>query len=124
MIHVCAQRCSGLPLHERTNVSPVSKKSLSVPSPCEVVVAIEKYDCDAERLRSSERFSRSITPRGRRQARRRRVHRVPDTDQNSSKVGMAIKFFARNVELLILQVIYNIYNAKVLIILKIKLIPT
>lgn len=76
-------RCGGLPLHERTNVSPVSKKSLSVPSPCEVVVATEKYDCDAERLRSSERFSRSITPRGRRQARRRRVHRVPD--QNSSK---------------------------------------
>ncbi|EZA59110.1 hypothetical protein X777_15751 [Ooceraea biroi] len=78
-------RCSGLPLHERTNVSPVLKKSSSVPSPCEVVVATEKYDCDAERLRSSERFSRSITPRGRRQARRRRVHRVPDTDQNSSK---------------------------------------
>ncbi|XP_036143123.1 protein FAM13A isoform X2 [Monomorium pharaonis] len=78
-------RCSGLPLHERTNVSPVSKKSSSVPSPCEVVVATEKYDCDAERLRNSERFSRSITPRGRRQARRRRVHRVPDIDQSSSK---------------------------------------
>lgn len=78
-------RCGGLPLHERTNVSPVSKKSSSVPSPCEVVVATEKYDCDAERLRNSERFSRSITPRGRRQARRRRVHRVQDTDQSSSK---------------------------------------
>ncbi|XP_032671195.1 protein FAM13A [Odontomachus brunneus] len=78
-------RCGGLPLHERTNVSPVSKKSSSVPSPCEVVVATEKYDCDAERLRSSERFSRSITPRGRRQARKRRVHRVPDVDPSSSK---------------------------------------
>lgn len=76
-----------MPLHERTNVSPVSKKSSSVPSPCEVVVATEKYDCDAERLRSSERFSRSITPRGRRQARKRRVHRVPDADPSSSKVG-------------------------------------
>ncbi|XP_025154132.1 protein FAM13A isoform X2 [Harpegnathos saltator] len=78
-------RCGGLPLHERTNVSPVSKKASSVPSPCEVVVATEKYDCDAERLRSSERFSRSITPRGRRQARKRRVHRVPDADPSSSK---------------------------------------
>ncbi|XP_025991987.1 protein FAM13A isoform X3 [Solenopsis invicta] len=78
-------RCGGLPLHERTNVSPVSKKSSSVPTPCEVVVATEKYDCDAERLRNSERFSRSITPRGRRQARRRRVHRVTDTDQNSKE---------------------------------------
>jgi hypothetical protein len=85
-----AQRCSGLPLYERTNVSPVSKKSSSVPSPCDVVVATEKYDCDAERLRSSERFSRSVTPRGRRQARRRRVHRITDADQNSSKVNMTI----------------------------------
>lgn len=81
------QRCGGLPLHERTNVSPVSKKSSSVPSPCEVVVATEKFDCDAEKLRNSERFSRSLTPRGRRQARRRRVHRIPDTDQSSSKVN-------------------------------------
>nr|KAF7427000.1 hypothetical protein H0235_006694 [Vespula pensylvanica] len=78
-------RCGGLPLHERTNVSPVSKKPSPVPSPCEAVLATERFECDAERLRNSERFSRSITPRGRRQARRRRIHRVPDSDQSSSK---------------------------------------
>lgn len=78
-------RCGGLPLHERTNVSPVSKKPSPVPSPCEAVLATERFECDAERLRNSERFSRSITPRGRRQARRRRIHKVPDTDQSSSK---------------------------------------
>ncbi|XP_066601313.1 protein FAM13A [Prorops nasuta] len=78
-------RCATLPLHERTNVSPVSKKSLPVPSTCEVVVATERFEYDAERLRSSERFSRSITPRGRRQGRIRRVHKLLESDQNSSK---------------------------------------
>ncbi|XP_076247200.1 protein FAM13A [Calliopsis andreniformis] len=77
-------RCGGLPLHERTNVSPISKKASSVPSPCETALETEKFECDAERLRSSERFSRSITPRGRRQARRRRVHKIADAE-NSSK---------------------------------------
>lgn len=64
----------------------MSKKPSPVPSPCEAVLATERFECDAERLRNSERFSRSITPRGRRQARRRRIHRVPDSDQSSSKV--------------------------------------
>ncbi|XP_015609193.1 protein FAM13A [Cephus cinctus] len=78
-------RCAGFPLHERTNVSPVSNKPSPVPSPCDAVLASERFECDAERLRSSERFSRSVTPRGRRQARRRKVHRGSDVDQNSSK---------------------------------------
>lgn len=77
-------RCGSLPLHERTNVSPVSKKTPPISSPCETVLETEKFECDAERLRSSERFSRSITPRGRRQARRKRVHKVADAE-NSSK---------------------------------------
>lgn len=81
----CPQRCGSLPLHERTNVSPVSKKTPPISSPCEIVAETEKFECDAEKLRSSERFSRSITPRGRRQARRRRVHKVADAE-NSSKV--------------------------------------
>ncbi|XP_054013995.1 protein FAM13A isoform X1 [Hylaeus anthracinus] len=71
-------RCGGLPLHERTNVSPISKKVPSFPSPCETALETEKFECDAEKLRSSERFSRSITPRGRKQARRRRVHKIAD----------------------------------------------
>ncbi|XP_046490393.1 protein FAM13A [Neodiprion pinetum] len=78
-------RCAGLPLHERTNISPVSNKPSPVPSPCDVVLAAERFECDAERLRSSERFSRSVTPRGRRQARRRRIHGEKDGDQGSSK---------------------------------------
>lgn len=78
-------RCGGLPLHERTNVSPVSKKTPPVSSPCETALVNEKFECDAERLRSSERFSRSITPRGRRQARRRRVHRVRDPESSSKE---------------------------------------
>ncbi|XP_076229031.1 protein FAM13A [Nomia melanderi] len=78
-------RCGGLPLHERTNVSPISKKTSSFPSPCETTaLETEKFERDAEKLRSSERFSRSITPRGRRQARRRRVHKIVDAE-NSSK---------------------------------------
>ncbi|XP_033193403.1 protein FAM13A [Bombus vancouverensis nearcticus] len=77
-------RCGSLPLHERTNVSPVSKKTPPTSSPCETALETEKFECDAEKLRSSERFSRSITPRGRRQARRRRVHKVTDAE-NSSK---------------------------------------
>ncbi|KAF3430136.1 hypothetical protein E2986_13111 [Frieseomelitta varia] len=77
-------RCGSLPLHERTNVSPVSKKTPPISSPCETVLETEKFECDAEKLRSSERFSRSITPRGRRQARRKRVHKVADAE-NSSK---------------------------------------
>ncbi|XP_012272613.1 protein FAM13A [Orussus abietinus] len=78
-------RCGGLPLHERTNVSPVFAKPSPVPSPCEAVLAAERFECDAEFLRRSERFSRSITPRGRRQARRRKVHQGPDVDRSSSK---------------------------------------
>ncbi|XP_006625036.1 protein FAM13A, partial [Apis dorsata] len=77
-------RCGSLPLHERTNVSPISKKTPPTSSPCETVLETEKFECDAEKLRSSERFSRSITPRGRRQPRRRRVHKIADTE-NSSK---------------------------------------
>lgn len=72
-------------MHERTNVSPISKKTPPTSSPCETVLETEKFECDAEKLRSSERFSRSITPRGRRQPRRRRVHKIADTE-NSSKV--------------------------------------
>ncbi|XP_076639315.1 protein FAM13B isoform X3 [Colletes latitarsis] len=71
-------RCGGLPLHERTNVSPISKKAPSFPSPCETALETEKFECDAEKLRSSERFSRSITPKGRKQARRRKVHKIAD----------------------------------------------
>ncbi|XP_026670360.1 protein FAM13B isoform X2 [Ceratina calcarata] len=77
-------KCGNLPLHERTNVSPVSKKTPPISSPCETALETEKFECDAEKLRSSERFSRSITPRGRRQARRRRVHKIADAE-NSSK---------------------------------------
>lgn len=77
-------RCGSLPLHERTNVSPISKKTPPTSSPCETVLETEKFECDAEKIRSSERFSRSITPRGRRQPRRRRVHKIVDTE-NSSK---------------------------------------
>ncbi|KOC70759.1 Protein FAM13A [Habropoda laboriosa] len=78
-------RCGSLPLHERTNVSPVSKKTPPILSPCETALETEKFECDAEKLRSSERFSRSITPRGRRQARRRRVHKVADTESSSKE---------------------------------------
>ncbi|XP_029045639.1 protein FAM13B isoform X1 [Osmia bicornis bicornis] len=78
-------RCGGLPLHERTNVSPVSKKIPPIPSPCETALETEKFECDAEKLRSSERFSRSITPRGRRQARRRRVHKTTDAESSSKE---------------------------------------
>ncbi|XP_076684997.1 protein FAM13B isoform X2 [Andrena cerasifolii] len=78
-------RCGGLPLHERTNVSPISRKVPPVPSLCETTLETEKFECDAEILRSSERFSRSITPRGRRQARRRRVHKVVDTESSSKE---------------------------------------
>ncbi|XP_076753209.1 protein FAM13B isoform X2 [Xylocopa sonorina] len=77
-------RCGNLPLHERTNVSPVLKRTPPVSSPCETDLETEKFECDAEKLRSSERFSRSITPRGRRQARRRKVHKIAD-GENSSK---------------------------------------
>lgn len=75
-------------MHERTNVSPISKKTPPTSSPCETVLETEKFECDAEKIRSSERFSRSITPRGRRQPRRRRVHKIVDTE-NSSKVKFA-----------------------------------
>ncbi|XP_012262118.2 protein FAM13B [Athalia rosae] len=78
-------RCASLPLHERTNISPVFHKPSPLPSPCDVVLAAERFECDAERLRRTERFSRSVTPRGRRQARRRRVHIEKDGDQGSSK---------------------------------------
>lgn len=80
-------RCGNFPLHERTNVSPVSKKnSLVASSPCESAVSItEKFECDVERLRNTERFSRSITPRGRRQARRRRIHRTTDPEGSSKE---------------------------------------
>ncbi|XP_043472213.1 protein FAM13A [Leptopilina heterotoma] len=78
-------RCGGLPLYERTNVSPVSAKSSPTSTPCDVVLAAERFECDAERLRSSERFSRSVTPRGRRQIRRRRVHKSSDFNQEASK---------------------------------------
>ncbi|XP_008214879.1 protein FAM13C isoform X2 [Nasonia vitripennis] len=77
-------RHGSLPLQEMTNVSPVSSKASLVNTPGDVVLATEKYDCDAERLRNSERFSRSITPRGRRQVRRRKLHRN-SLDQNASK---------------------------------------
>ncbi|KZC05091.1 Protein FAM13A, partial [Dufourea novaeangliae] len=78
-------RCGSLPLHERTNVSPVSKKIPSFPLPCEAALETEKFERDVEKLRSSERFSRSITPRGRRQARRRRVHKIVDTESSSKR---------------------------------------
>ncbi|XP_051175769.1 protein FAM13A [Leptopilina boulardi] len=78
-------RCGGLPLYERTNVSPTSAKSSPISTPCDVVLAAERFECDAERLRSSERFSRSVTPRGRRQIRRRRVHKSSDFNQEASK---------------------------------------
>ncbi|XP_043268411.1 protein FAM13B [Venturia canescens] len=78
-------RCSGLPLNERTNVSPISMKPSPVPSPSDAIVPAERFECDVERLRSSERFSRSIAPRGRRQGRRRKVHKGLETDQNSTK---------------------------------------
>nr|XP_012149382.1 PREDICTED: protein FAM13A isoform X2 [Megachile rotundata] len=78
-------RCGGLPLHERTNVSPVSKKIPPVPSSCETALETEKFEFDAEKLRTSERFSRSITPRGRRQARRRRVHKTADAESSSKE---------------------------------------
>lgn len=81
------QRCPSLPLHERTNVSPISKKLSPVPSSCEVVSTTDKFEGDVERIRNSERFSRSLTPRGRRQARRRRVHKTPEGDHNASKVS-------------------------------------
>lgn len=80
------QRHGSLPLQEMTNVSPVSSKTSLIHSPSDVVLATEKYDCDAERLRNSERFSRSINPRGRRQVRRRKLHRN-SIDQNASKVN-------------------------------------
>ncbi|XP_063975714.1 protein FAM13A [Diachasmimorpha longicaudata] len=77
-------RCGGLPLHERTNVSPVSKPS-PLPSPCDILLVAERLECDVERLRSTERFSRSLTPRCLRVNRRRRVHKTLKVDQNSSK---------------------------------------
>ncbi|XP_034935925.1 protein FAM13A isoform X2 [Chelonus insularis] len=78
-------RCTNLPLHERTNVSPVSTKPSPLPSPCDLLLITERPECDVEHVRSTERFSRSITPRGRRQPRRRRIHRGLETDTNSSK---------------------------------------
>ncbi|KAJ8673625.1 hypothetical protein QAD02_004887 [Eretmocerus hayati] len=74
-----------LPLQERTNMSPVSSKTSMVHHSSDVVLASEKFDCDAERLRNSERFSRSITPRGRRHARRRKLHINTNYDDGSSK---------------------------------------
>ncbi|XP_014210463.1 uncharacterized protein LOC106640818 [Copidosoma floridanum] len=77
---------SSQPLHERTsNVSPASSRASLMHSTGDVVLATEKYDCDAERLRNSERFSRSITPRGRRQARRKKLHLGVNFEQNSSR---------------------------------------
>ncbi|XP_058799664.1 protein FAM13A isoform X2 [Phymastichus coffea] len=77
-------RHGGLPLHERTNASPVSSKTSLVHS-SDVVLA-EKYNLDAERMRSSERFSRSINPRGRRQqGRRRKLSLGSILHQSSSK---------------------------------------
>lgn len=82
------QRCSGLPLHERTNVSPVSTKRSPLPSPCDLLVTAERLECDVERVRSTERFSRSIAPRGRRQVRRRKVHKSFEMDSNCTKVNI------------------------------------
>jgi hypothetical protein len=65
----------------------VSSKSSLIHSANDAVLdATEKYDCDAERLRNSERFSRSITPRGRRQVRRRKLQKTSTFDSNASKV--------------------------------------
>lgn len=66
-------------------MSPVSSKSSLIYSPSEAVLA-EKFNCDAERLRNSERFSRSIAPRGRRQVRRKKLFLNTNFDQGSSKV--------------------------------------
>ncbi|KAL7296948.1 hypothetical protein TKK_0009388 [Trichogramma kaykai] len=78
-------RHNSLPLQEKTNSSPVSSRQSLIYSSGEVVLATEKYDCDAERLRSSERFSRSIIPKGRRQVRRLKLHRTSLSEEASSK---------------------------------------
>ncbi|KAG8037433.1 hypothetical protein G9C98_005643 [Cotesia typhae] len=78
-------RCTGLPLHERTNVSPVSTKPSPSPAPCDILLSADQLECDVERVRSTERFSRSITPRGRRVTRHKKTHKGLEIDLNSSK---------------------------------------
>ena len=80
------QRCAGLPLNETTNVSPVAIKQFPAPSLCDVVLDTDRLESDAEHLRSSERFSRSVTPRGRRLVRRRKIHKTSNSNQSASKV--------------------------------------
>ncbi|XP_044001811.1 protein FAM13A isoform X2 [Aphidius gifuensis] len=83
-------RCGGLPLHERsTNISPVPPPAAAVtqaalPSPCHQIITTERQEFDVENLRCTERFSRSIIPRGRRQARRRKIKLCQNNNNNNN----------------------------------------
>ncbi|KDR20506.1 hypothetical protein L798_04895, partial [Zootermopsis nevadensis] len=83
-IYVCSQRFSGLPLHERNSASVSAPKTPApnVDNESTAATVAEMFDDNEhEQRRNSERFSRAVTPRGRRNMARRRkiVHKTAKT---------------------------------------------
>lgn len=99
---MCSQRFSGLPLHERNSASVSAPKTPApnVDNESTAATVAEMFDDNEhEQRRNSERFSRAVTPRGRRNMARRRkiVHKTAKTAPEDMDGGGSSKVSYVNV---------------------------